>query len=571
MIIGIMGILKAGGAYVPLDPSYPPERLSFMLKDCSPVAILFEPATSTILTNVSHKTTLVDLTEDKPKWDKMPDNNLNRSETNICFKNLAYIIYTSGSTGQPKGVMVEHGNVIRLFSSTKHWFNFNEKDVWTLFHSFAFDFSVWEIWGALFYGGKLIVVPQVITRSPAQFYELLCKEKVTILNQTPSAFRNLIDVQSRVSKSHSLREIIFGGEMLEPAMLKPWYFLNEDCNTRLVNMFGITETTVHVTYRPLDVSDTLRQGSPIGIRIPDLQIYILDTNGLPVPIGVPGEMYVGGEGVARGYLNQPELTAERFLPNPFVAFKEGDSIPRMYKTGDLVRWLSDGSIEYLGRTDFQVKIRGFRIELGEIEARLAEFPRIRYVTVLAREDVPGDRRLVAYYTADEVLSVGEMRNHLSISLPEYMVPAAYIRLEAMPLTSNGKLDLNALPLPEGNAYLTRTYEPPQGEIEQKIAEIWAELLCLEKVGRHDNFFELGGHSLLAVQATTRIQKMYQIDITLNKIFEKPTVSSYCAVVVERCLDKCGLSDILENYKSELYKLSEEELLAMILETKGDLF
>ena len=430
--------------------------------------------------------------------------------------------------------MVEHVNVARLFAATDGWFHFSANDVWTLFHSYAFDFSVWEIWGALFYGGRLIVVPQNTARSPEDFYRLLCREKVTILNQTPSAFRQLITAQAKSEESHRLRHVIFGGEALEVAILKPWYEQNRDSHTQLINMYGITETTVHVTYRPLEPADTERRGgSPIGIRIPDLRIYILDTPRQPVPIGVVGELYVGGAGVARGYLNRPELTAERFLADPFA----GNTEARMYKTGDLGRWLADGTIEFFGRNDFQVKIRGFRIELGEIEARLAEYAGVREAVVIAREDTSGEKRLVAYYTCGEVSGQApgaeRLRAHAAAGLPEYMVPAAYVQLESMPLTPNGKLNLKALPLPGGDAYAVREYEAPRGQTEASLAKIWADVLTVERVGRHDNFFGLGGHSLTATHLLSQIKEITGRQIPLSALFRGATVASLARFIREQ--------------------------------------
>ncbi|WP_143518197.1 condensation domain-containing protein, partial [Pseudomonas syringae] len=397
------------------------------------------------------------------------------------------------------------------------------------FHSFAFDFSVWEIWGALLHGGRLLIVPQLVSRSPEDFYNLLCSAGVTVLNQTPSAFRQLIAAQAENTQAHSLRQVIFGGEALETAMLKPWYARQANAGTQLVNMYGITETTVHVTYYPLQPEDAQRLGaSPIGRRIPDLQLYVLDARGEPVPVGVVGELYVGGAGVARGYLNREALTAERFLDNPFSHAADA----RMYRTGDLGRWLADGSLEYLGRNDEQVKIRGFRIELGEIEARLAECPDVRDAVVLCREDVPGDKRLVAYVTAQQpesLLDIESLREHLQSALPEHMVPAAYVQLDELPLTANGKLDRRALPVPDRSALASRGYAAPENDTEMAIARIWQDLLQLEQVGRHDNFFELGGHSLLAVKL---IERMRQIDLVadVRVLFSQPTLSALAAAV-----------------------------------------
>ena len=524
-VVALLGVLKAGGAYVPLDPAYPVERLRFMLEDCAPVTLLTQGHLQGLFTGLRDAVSLVDLS-DATAWSHQPDGNPDCASVGLTPKNLAYVIYTSGSTGTPKGVMVEHRNVTRLFAATEAWFHFSESDVWTLFHSYAFDFSVWEIWGALLYGGRLIVVPKSIVHSPEDFYKLVCQAGVTVLNQTPSAFRQLIAVQEASKRDHQLRYVIFGGEALEVATLKPWYAQNEARHTDLINMYGITETTVHVTYRPLQRADSEEHpGSPIGCRILDLRIYILDEHRQPVPVGVAGEMYVGGAGVARGYLNRPELTAERFLADPFAA----ETGARMYKTGDLARWHADGTLEFLGRNDFQVKIRGFRIELGEIEAVLAEHPGVREAAVVARADVPGEKRLVAYYTAADPNKqsggAAEFRAFLSGKLPDYMVPAAYVRMERMPLTANGKLDRKALPMPEGNVYAVRTYEAPHGEVETGLVGIWADLLNVGRIGRQDNFFELGGHSLLAMQVTARIRRIFEVELAVRSVFEAPTIAS----------------------------------------------
>ncbi|HEY4764399.1 MAG TPA: amino acid adenylation domain-containing protein [Candidatus Sulfotelmatobacter sp.] len=533
MVVALLAVLKAGGAYVPLDPAYPGERLRFMLEDCAPVALLTQKHLQPLFAEPPDAVRLVDVSADTTAWSHQLDSNPDCASVGLTPQHLAYVIYTSGSTGTPKGVMVEHRNVTRLFVATDAWFHFSRSDIWTLFHSYAFDFSVWEIWGALLYGGRLIVVSKSVVHSPGDFYKLLCQTGVTILNQTPSAFRQLVTAQEASRELHQLRHVIFGGEALEVATLKPWYEQNNGQCTGLVNMYGITETTVHVTYRPLPRTQAEGgEGNLIGRRIPDLRIYILDECGEPAPVGVAGEMYIGGAGVARGYLNRPELTAERFLADPFAA----DAGARMYKTGDLGRWQSDETIEFVGRNDFQVKIRGFRIELGEIEARLAEHAGVQEAVVIAREDTPGDKRLVAYYTAADTNGqrngAVEFRSHLSGKLPGYMLPAAYVRLTSMPLTPNGKLDRKALPLPEGDVYAVRGYEEPQGEIETRLVKIWADLLNVGRVGRQDNFFELGGHSLLAMQLTARIGRTFEVELTVRSVFEAPTIAGL-AMEVEK--------------------------------------
>lgn len=528
MVIALLAVLKAGGAYVPLDPAYPRKRLQFMMDDSAPAVLLTQEDLRGLFPGIGERVPVLDMAAAAHSWELEPDTNPHRVSIGVTPKHVAYVIYTSGSTGTPKGVMVEHANVARLFAATDAWFRFDASDVWTLFHSYAFDFSVWEIWGALFYGGRLVIVPKDVGRSPDDFYELLCRTKATVLNQTPSAFRQLISAQAKSKESHQLRYVVFGGEAFETAMLKPWYEQNQGRNTQLINMYGITETTVHVTYRPLTPADTERRGgSPVGCRIPDLRTYILDNQRQPVPVGVVGELYVGGAGVAQGYLNRPELTAERFLKDPFVENAE----ERMYKTGDLGRWLGKGDIEFLGRNDSQVKIRGFRIELGEIEARLSEGTGVREAVVIVREDTPGDRRLVAYYTSSQKeVSAEGLRVHLSARLPEHMVPAAYVRLESLPLTTNGKLDRKALPPPDADAYGVSGYEPPAGEIEDTLAKIWAEMLKVERVGRHDNFFALGGHSLLAGRLLSQIHQMTGRQIPLSALFRGATVESLAQLV-----------------------------------------
>ncbi|RDS87331.1 non-ribosomal peptide synthetase [Pseudomonas fluorescens] len=512
MIIGLLGILKAGAGYVPIDPAYPLERIAYTLRDSQPLAVLVQANTRHLVGELAP----IDL-------NGLRGESIVNPHVMLDPHNLAYVIYTSGSTGQPKGVMVEHRQVARLFSATEHWFGFNRNDVWALFHSFAFDFSVWEIWGALLHGGQLLIVPQLLSRSPEECYTLLCEAGVSILNQTPSAFRQLLAAQGDSPQAHSLRQVIFGGEALEPGMLKPWYARAINAGTQLVNMYGITETTVHVTYRALEAADAQLVGvSPIGGPIPDLQLYVLDAHHEPLPVGVVGELYVGGAGVARGYLNRDGLTAERFLSDPSTGL-------RMYRTGDLGRRLADGSVEYLGRNDDQVKIRGFRIELGEIQARLASAQGVRDAVVIAREDQPGDKRLVAYVIAEGDTRVAALRDHLLLSLAEHMVPSAFVLLERFPLTTNGKLDRKALPAPDADAVARRSYQAPRGHVETAIAGIWQDLLKLDRIGRDDHFFELGGHSLLAVKL---IERMRQVNLSadVRVLFGQPTLAALAAAV-----------------------------------------
>jgi amino acid adenylation domain-containing protein len=519
MIVGLLGILKVGGAYVPLDPEYPPERLSFILTDTQVKVLLTQQQLVKKLP--AHTAQLVCLDTD---LEKITQNSNSNPVNTATSPNLAYVIYTSGSTGQPKGVLVNHHHVTRLFAATNSWYKFNSQDVWTMFHSYAFDFSVWEIWGALLYGGRLVVVPYLLTRSPESFYKLLSQEQVTILNQTPSAFRQLIQAEQSIGMSNlNLRLVIFGGEALELESLQPWFERHGDQKPQLVNMYGITETTVHVTYRPLSLDDLNRTASVIGRPIPDLQVYVLDQHLQPVPIGVPGEMYVGGEGVTRGYLHRDELTAQRFISNPFQRSKGGE---RLYRTGDLARYLPNGELEYLGRIDQQVKIRGFRIELGEIEGLLAQHPAVWESVVVVREDEPGDKRLVAYVVSQvaQAPTRAELRSFLKEKLPDYMIPNAIVILESLPLTSNGKIDRRSLPIPESRAGIEESLVAPRTPVEEKLAQIWAKVLRVEQVGIHDNFFELGGHSLLATQLVSRIRTSFKVELPLRSLFAAPTVA-----------------------------------------------
>ena len=434
--------------------------------------------------------------------------------------NLAYVIYTSGSTGQPKGALLTHANVLRLFEASAEHFSFGPDDVWTLFHSCAFDFSVWEIFGALLYGGKLVIVPHAVSRSPEDFHALLTEQQVTVLNQTPSAFNPLISVACAAQQNLALRYAIFGGEALDVPSLKLWLDHFGDQSPQLINMYGITETTVHVTYRTITTADIKKPGSPIGAPLADLSWYLLDANLNPVPKGCIGELYVGGPGLARGYLNRQDLTAIRFIPNPFA-----ESGSRLYRTGDVARYRSDGSIDYLGRSDHQVKIRGFRIELGEIEAQLLAQPQVCQAVVLA-QDTPGGRQLVAYVVADESIREN-LKTALKDNLSDYMVPAHLIFLPSLPLTANGKLDRKALPTPDAS-HLQGEYVTPQTELEQQIAQIWQDVLKLERVGLTDNFFELGGHSLLAAQVIARIKHQLSVAAGLRDLFTEPQLRGFAA-------------------------------------------
>ncbi|MDE2031456.1 MAG: amino acid adenylation domain-containing protein, partial [Pseudomonas sp.] len=516
MIVGLLAILKAGGAYVPLDPTYPQDRLAYMMQDSGIQLLLAQASLAGQLPVPDGVKTLLLDTDVSAFADSDP-------QVVVDPSNLAYVIYTSGSTGNPKGTLLAHHNILRLFAATEPWFGFGPQDVWSLFHSYAFDFSVWEIFGALLHGGELLIVPYDVSRSPQEFLDLLCDAGVTVLNQTPSAFKQLMHVACTDSRANALRYVVFGGEALDVKSLRPWFERFGDSAPQLINMYGITETTVHVTYRPLSVADLeLDASSPIGEPIADLSWYLLDGELNPVAKGCIGELYVGRAGLARGYLKRGDLTALRFIPDPF-----GESGARLYRTGDLAQYRSDGVIEYIGRIDHQVKIRGFRIELGEIEARLNALAAVREAVVLAQEGLNG-QQLVAYVIpAQGAEDAGALKAQLKADLPDYMVPTHLLFLNEWPLTANGKLDRKALPQPDASQ-VQHEYVAPQSALEQQIATVWQDVLKLERVGLTDNFFELGGDSIISIQVVSRARQS-GIRFSPKDLFQHQTVQALATV------------------------------------------
>jgi len=572
LVVSLLGVLKTGAAYVPLDPSSPRERLAFALEDSRPRVVLTTELLAPDVPAGAARTIFLDR-----ETEAIAARGRERLGLPLDPELPAYVIYTSGSTGRPKGVIVPHGAVSRLFSATERWFGFSSEDVWTLFHSYAFDFSVWEIWGALLYGGRLVVVPWQVSREPAAFAELLQRERVTVLNQTPSAFRQLMWAEphpptpspiappptgrggattqsfpplpveggamgeggqgGEVGRRETLRYVIFGGEALDPTALEPWFARHGDEQPRLVNMYGITETTVHVTYRPMAQADAARPASLIGQPIPDMTLHVLDRHLQLQPVGVPGEICVGGEGLAQGYLGRPDLTAECFVPDPFAS-RPG---ARLYRSGDLARRRPDGELEYLGRIDHQVKIRGFRIELGEIEAAIAAHPAVREAVVLARQDgAAPERRLVAYVTAgsEGAPSFAELRDFLAGRLPDYMLPAALVILDQLPLTGNGKVDRRALPAPEAAQAAASGHEhvPPRNAVESGLAGLFRRVLNVpaeREIGVLDNFFELGGSSISGAVLINFLQEILGEIVHVVVIFDHPTVEALAAYVREQ--------------------------------------
>ncbi|MET0462943.1 MAG: amino acid adenylation domain-containing protein [Chitinophagaceae bacterium] len=517
MIVAMMAVLKAGGAYVPVDPAYPPERISYILDDSEASLLLTDNANSHQQFSLPSVVLQLDETHLAP----LPEYNLERD---VDQHTLAYIIYTSGSTGKPKGVMIEHGNLIRLFETKKPLYDFSDRDTWTLFHSFSFDFSVWEIFGPLTSGGKLVITPEDISRDTAQFARFIQEKKVTVLNQTPSAFYVLQEEILRQQLNPSLRYVIFGGEMLNPIKTLPW--LNTFPGCRLINMYGITEITVHATFHELVAENISSAKSIIGTAIPTLSLYVADRFDNLCPVGVAGELWVGGAGVARGYQRQPALTAEKFPETKLNGFTTG----RLYRTGDICRWLDDGTLEYLGRRDEQVKIRGYRIELPEIEAVLLRLPGMRRCAVLAGTSAAGDKQLVGYVVTENDFDQEKVMMALRIHLPEYMIPYAWIKLDALPINANGKIDRRALPDAKTALLSRAAYTAPSTATEKELCSIWQQLLNVPKVGTEDNFFALGGHSLLGVRLLSMINTRFSIDMSLRALFDFRTIANIAGYI-----------------------------------------
>lgn len=519
IVAAALGILKAGGGYVPVDPSYPEERVRMMIDDAGIRCMIASAQYAEELERLRRECASLDTclyTDSDEVRAELEKYGSRRPASDSGPDNIAYVIFTSGTTGKPKGVIIEHRHVVRLLINDRNPFEFSAGDTWTLFHSFCFDLSVWEMFGALLYGGRLVVVPKIVAQDGGAFLQLMKEEKVTVLTQTPTAFYALIEEELGAGDSRlSLRYIVFAGEALSPARLGKWK--SKYPWTKLVNMYGITETTVHVTYKEITELEIESGISNIGKPIPTLQTYVMDKNRKLLPAGAVGELYVGGTGVGRGYLNRPELTVERFLPHPFL---QGQ---KMYKSGDLVRMLPCGEMEYLGRMDQQVKIRGFRVELAEIESRLIKYPSVRETAVVAKKDNSGVDALCAYIVSDTEFKVSGLRKYLAAELPEYMIPSYFIRLLKIPVNSNGKLDRKALPEPnlmmkeEGEVLL------PQNALEENLLEIWKHILGVEKISTDRNFFELGGHSLKATTLIARMHEQFEVEVPLVEVFKTPTI------------------------------------------------
>ncbi|MFD7969271.1 amino acid adenylation domain-containing protein [Streptomyces clavifer] len=552
LLPALLAVLKTGAAYLPLDGGHPAERLRLVMDDVAPALLVTETGLARHLTGDVPAVVLDDPAVEADLAGR-PAGGLTDADRRgpTSPSDIAYIIHTSGSTGRPKGVPVVHAAVVRLFAAAAEHFDFGEDDVWTLFHSYAFDFSVWEIWGALLHGGRLVVVPHAVSRSPHDFLRLLHREGVTVLNQTPSAFEQLVEADGEQppgagpDRTSTLRHVVLGGEALRPERLRPWADRHGLESPALVNMYGITETTVHVTHHrvtPADLTDE-RRTSIIGRPLADLRVHLLDPSGRPVPPGAVGEMYVAGAGVATGYLGRPELTAERFLDDPF-----GPPGCRMYRSGDLARRRADGTLEYLGRADQQVQLRGFRVEPGEIEAVLAAHPQVSRAAVVVRRADNGARQLVAYtVSAGQVPpDPAELRAHAAAHLPDHMVPAVCVGVDALPLTANGKLDTDALPAPDFTAAAAGAR--PRTPRQALLCALYEDVLRLPRdtVGADANFFDLGGDSLLATRLLARLRHSTGAEVPISALFDGPTPAMLAKRLADRPgtdPDRPGLGDV----------------------------
>ncbi|MCP4655184.1 MAG: amino acid adenylation domain-containing protein, partial [bacterium] len=538
MVVGLLGILKAGGAYVPLDPGYPRERLAFMMESAGAPVLLAQKELLSILPPHAGRVVLLDA--EQHLFDRQAGDNLPYGVTSA---NLAYTIYTSGSTGLPKGSMIPHRGIINRLLWMQDAYGLEMGEGVLQKTPFSFDVSVWEFFWPLLVGARLVVARPGGHHDSTYLAKLIAAEQVTTLHFVPSMLQVFVN-EPRASSCTSLRRVIVSGEALP-------YELQERLHARLGaqlhNLYGPTEASVDVTFWACK-RDT-RRTVPIGRPIANTRIHVLDPRSRPVPVGVAGELHIGGLGLARGYMGRPELTAKRFVPDP-LASEPGR---RLYRTGDLVRYLGDGAIEFLGRIDHQVKVRGFRIELGEIEALLEEHPAVRHSVVVMREDRPGDQRLVGYvaYASSPAPAVDELRSFLRERLPEYMVPAAFVLLAELPLTFNGKVDRRLLPEPEtARPHLEAAYVSPQSETERLVARVWEEVLGIDRIGVDDNFFDLGGHSLLAAEVHGKLQELLKTELSLVEVFRYPTIRVFADRMRGEISERVDFADIRELARKE---------------------
>jgi len=542
LVISLLAILKAGGAYVPLDPTYPLQRLTFMLDDTKAPVLLTDSSLAAQFPAFSGRLVCLD---------KYRNDFAQESTENLCCNaspnNLAYVIYTSGSTGEPKGVMIPHNALVNHMSWMQSVFPLSGNDRVLQKTPFGFDASVWEFFAPIISGAQLVLAAPGLHKDASMLVHVMKQQAITVIQFVPSILENIKECPE-LSECTSLKRVFCGGEALNSRLLQS--FLAK-LDVPVCNLYGPTEACIDATYW-LSNKNFNSSTAPIGRPIHNTQIYILD-HLQQVPIGVKGEIYIGGDGLARGYLNQPELTAEKFIRHPF----NNDPQARLYKTGDLARWLADGTIEYLGRNDSQVKIRGFRIEFGEIEATLRQHPHLRDVAVDLYEPLPGDKRLVAYLVAsgDSVLTLSELQDFLKPQLPEFMIPSAFVFLDELPLTPNGKIDRKTLPVPDMTRQdLNADFIAPRNQVEEQLAEIWCDVLRINRVGIHDNFFELGGQSLLATQVIIRVSGQLSVDIPLSSLFETPTIAELAKLIENAKASTTNDSSPIISQRRSAYKM-----------------
>ncbi|HZI02860.1 MAG TPA: amino acid adenylation domain-containing protein, partial [Archangium sp.] len=518
LIVSLLAILKAGGAYLPLDASYPAERLAFMLEDAPPRLLLTSRALGPQLPIPGQ---LPCLRVEELELEGLPTT---APASGVGSRNVAYVDFTSGSTGRPKGVAIEHRSVMRLFHGI-HYAHLGPEETFLLIAPISFDASTLEVWGPLLFGGRLVVFPPQSPSDLELLTQVLERHRVTTLHLTAGLFSQMVDLKLEGLKG--VRQLLTGGDVVSAPHVRR---VLEQLRIPVTACYGPTEGTLFTSYHRMARPEQVGSTVPIGAPIANTQVYLLDAAFQPVAVGVPGELYIGGEGLARGYLSRPDLTAERFVPNPFSS----EPGARLYRTGDLARWRQDGVLEFLGRLDNQVKVRGYRIELAEVEAALLRHASVREAVAVVREDSPGDKRLVVYAVPHpgQQPDTAALRAFLQERLPEYMVPSAFVVLEALPLTANAKVDRKVLPAPEGARTQSVPYVAPRDEMEQEVARLWSEVLGVERVGVHDDFLSLGGHSLLATRLVSRVRQAFQVELPLKEFFAAPTVEKLSLRLLE---------------------------------------
>ncbi|HEX7314158.1 MAG TPA: amino acid adenylation domain-containing protein [Pyrinomonadaceae bacterium] len=553
MIVGFLGVLKAGGAYVPFDPQNPLDRIAFMIEDAKVEFLLTQERWLDNLPSRRERAMCLDT-----QWEDFAGQSTDNPDVTVGADNLAYVMYTSGSTGTPKGICITHRAVARLVCNS-NYVQLDGADVVAQASNASFDAATFEIWGALLHGARLVGINREALLSPATLAAQLKRDGVSTLFLTTALFNQM--ARQHPEGFSTLKHLLFGGEMVDVECVRR---VSEGSGPeRLLHVYGPTETTTFAAWWSVDGVKAGANNLPFGRPLSNTELYVLDEQARPVPVGVVGELYIGGDGLARGYLRRPELTAEKFVPHPFSR----EAGARLYRTGDLVRCQDDGAVEFVGRVDHQVKVRGFRIELGEIEAMFNHHPAIREAVVVVREDEQRERHLVAYVVSEQepAPTVGELRRYLGAKLPDYMIPAQYVWLAEMPLNVNGKIDRHALPAPESERpRLGEEYSAPRTPPEELLAGIWGKVFQVDRVGIHDTFFELGGESILAIKLVSLINKGFNIELPLRSLFEHPTVAGLASVVVQCQAERADEEELI-SLLAEVEDVSEDDARSMLID------